>query len=101
MKKYETLFIIRPDASEESIAAAIEKAQTEVTRNDGIVLALESWGRKKLAYEIDRFTDGIFVKMDFEAPGDVIEKLSRHFALSENVIRQQTVKQTEKKPAAG
>ena len=99
--KYETIFIIRPDASEEVIAAAIEKAQDQVTRNEGIINGLENWGRKKLAYEIERFTDGIFVKMDFEAPGEVIEKLSRHFTLSDEVIRHQTVKQPERKSAAG
>ncbi len=99
--KYETIFIIRPDASEETVAAAIEKAQGQVTQNEGIVLGLENWGRRKLAYEVARFTDGIFVKMDFEAPGNVIEKLSRHFTLSEEVIRHQTVKQPQKKAAAG
>jgi len=101
LKKYETIFIIRPDASEETIAAAIEKAQEQVTRNEGIILGLENWGRKKLAYEIDRFTEGIFVKMDFEAPGDVIAKISRHFMLSEEVIRHQTIRQQERKTTAG
>jgi small subunit ribosomal protein S6 len=99
--KYETIFVIRPDASEEAIAAAIEKAQGQVTRNDGIVQGLENWGRKKLAYEIGHFSEGIFVKMDFETSGDVVEKLSRHFVLSEDVIRHQTVKLPVRKAAAG
>jgi small subunit ribosomal protein S6 len=98
--KYETLFIIRPDASEETVAAAIEKAQEQVTRNEGIIVALENWGRRKLAYEIDRFTDGIFVKMDFEMPGDTLSKLTRHFMLSEEIIRHQTVKPPQRKSAA-
>ncbi len=99
MNKYEVIFVIRPDASEEAIAKMSEKAQEQVTRNGGIVLGLENWGRKKLAYEIQRFTDGICVKMDFEAPGDVVEKLARHFAVTEEVIRHQTIRLEKKKAA--
>lgn len=101
MQKYETIFVVRPDASEEAVAAATEKAQEQVTRNGGIVLALENWGSKKLAYEIQRFTEGIYLKMDIEAPGEVIDILARHFNLSEDVIRHQTVRLTEKKTTAG
>lgn len=91
MNKYEVVFVIRPDASEETVAEATEKAQEQVTRNGGIVLALENWGSKKLAYEVQRFTEGIYIKMDIVAPGDVVEKLSRHFVLSEHVIRHQPI----------
>ncbi|GAB4346127.1 MAG: 30S ribosomal protein S6 [Candidatus Abyssubacteria bacterium] len=100
MNKYEVIFIIRPDASEEAVAQATEKAQEQVTRNGGIILALENWGSKKLAYEIDKFSDGNYFKMDIEAPGDVIDKLARHFLLSEEVIRHQTIRVKEKKSAA-
>ncbi len=100
MNKYEVIFLIRPDASEEMIAKATEKAQEQVTRNGGIVLGLENWGRKKLAYEMDRFTEGIYVKMDFEAPGDVVDKVARHFAISEEVIRHQTIRLEKKKATA-
>ena len=101
LNKYETLFVIRPDASEETVAEVNEKAQAQVTANGGIVLALENWGRKKLAYEVRRFAEGIYIKMDFEAPGDVVDKLARHFAVVEEVIRHQTVRPVENKKAAG
>ena len=101
MNRYEVIFIIRPDASEETIAVATEKAQEQVTRNGGIVLALENWGSKKLAYEIQKFTDGIYVKMDIEAPGEVIGMLGRHFNISEEVIRHQVIRLDKKKTTAG
>ena len=101
MKKYEVIFIIRPDASEEVVGEATEKAQEQVTRNGGIVLSLENWGSKRLAYEIQKLTEGIFVKMDIEAPGEVIGLLARHFSLSESVIRHQTIRLDEKKSATG
>ena len=100
LKKYEVIFIIRPDATEEGVALATEKAQEQVTRNGGIVLSLDNWGSKKLAYEIQKLTEGIFVKMDIEAPGEVIDLLARHFTLSESVIRHQTIRLDEKKTAA-
>jgi small subunit ribosomal protein S6 len=97
LSKYEVLFVIRPDASEETVAEATEKAQEQVTRNGGIVLGLENWGSRKLAYEIQRFTDGVYIKMDIEAAGDVVKALSRHFTLSEDVIRHQTIRLSERK----
>ncbi len=101
LTKYEIIFIIRPDASEELIAEATEKAQEQVTRNGGIVLSLENWGSKRLAYEIEKLTEGIYVKMDIEAPGEVIALLSRHFNLSEAVIRNQVIRLDQKKSATG
>lgn len=101
LKKYEVIFIIRPDASEEAVGEATEKAQQQVTRNGGIVLSLENWGSKRLAYEIQKLTEGIFVKMDIEAPGEVIGLLARHFSLSESVIRHQTIRLDEEKSATG
>lgn len=100
MKKYEVIFIIHPDASEEAIAEATEKAQEQVTRNGGIVLALDNWGRKKLAYEIKRLTEGIYIKMDIEGAAETLDAISRHFTLSEQVIRHQTIKLDKKKSAA-
>ena len=97
MNRYEVIFIIRPDVSEEGMALATEKAQEQVTRNGGIVLSLENWGNKKLAHEMQKFTDGVYVKMDIEAPGDVIAILARHFTLSETVLRHQTIRLDEKK----
>ena len=101
MKRYETIFVIQPDASEEAVAEVTEKAQQQVTRNGGIVLGLENWGRKKLAYEVKRFTEGVYIKMDLEAPGEVIDKLARHLSLADEVIRYQTTRQDEKKTATG
>ena len=101
LKKYEVIFIIRPDASEEEVGQATEKAQEQVTRNGGIILSLDNWGSKKLAYEIQKHTEGIYIKMDIEAPGEVIGMLARHFTLSESVFRHQTIKLEPKKTAAG
>ncbi len=101
MNKYEVIFIIRPDASEEIVAQATEKAQEQVTRNGGIILSLDNWGEKKLAYEIQKLREGIYVKLDIEAPGEVVGLLARHFMLSESVIRHQTIRLDSTKTAAG
>lgn len=100
MNRYEVIFVIRPDASEETISKATEKAQEQVTRNGGIVLGLENWGRKRFSFDIKHLGEGIYIKMDFEAPGDVVDKLSRHFALSEEIIRHQTIRQLKKRTTA-
>jgi small subunit ribosomal protein S6 len=99
LNKYEVIFIIRPDASEEVVAQASEKAQEQVTQNGGIVLALENWGSKRLAYEINKIREGIYVKMDIEGPGEIVGTLARHFSLSEAVIRHQTIRPEAKKAA--
>lgn len=87
MKKYEMLYVIDAASSEEAIEATIAKFEELVKSNGGAVEAIDKWGVKKLAYEINYKADGYFVLMTFEAEPSFIKELDRVAGITESVIR--------------
>ena len=68
MHTYETLFIVNPDLDESEINKAIEAVQDVITAGGGKILKVDIWGRRQLAYMIQKKTDGFYVLIYFEAP---------------------------------
>lgn len=87
MRTYEALFIVRPDLGDEEIQAVADKYQSMVTDQGGVIVRSEIWGKRKLAYEVKHFTEGVYVLLRFEAESDFVAKLEGQFRLSEQVIR--------------
>jgi small subunit ribosomal protein S6 len=95
---YETMYILRPDVNEEKLDQAINKYQ-DILRENGVEnLDTQHRGKRRLAYEIQRFREGIYIQMNYEAPGAAITKLERAMRLSEDVIRYLTLKQSPPQP---
>jgi small subunit ribosomal protein S6 len=90
---YETMYILRPDLNEEAVDAAIGKYQTLLQEQGGSLLETQHRGKRRLAYEIDRHREGIYIQMNYNGPGTVIAPLERSMRLSDEVIRYLTVKQ--------
>lgn len=86
MRKYEVMYIIRTDIDEDTVKATVEKFQNIIT-NGGEVEKSEVIGKRRLAYEIDKFRDGIYVLVNFNAPTEVVEELDRVMRISDEVIR--------------
>lgn len=91
---YETMYILRPDLGEEQVNEAIDKYRGILQDGGAENLDIQHRGKRRLAYEIDRQRDGIYIQMNYNAPGKVIAVLERAMRLSEDVIRYLTVKQT-------
>jgi len=87
MISYETLFVVRPDIEEDDLNKVIGRVEDVVKSNEGTIVESQVWGKKRLAYEVKKYTEGIYVKMNFDAPPSVVEKLRGHFRLNEDVIR--------------
>jgi small subunit ribosomal protein S6 len=87
LKTYETLFIVQPNATEEEVQAAATGVETLVTQDGGAVTVKDVWGKRRLAYEVKRFNEGIYVLMRFQSPGDSVKKLQSHFKLNDDIIR--------------
>jgi small subunit ribosomal protein S6 len=85
--RYESTFIINGSIEDDAADAIITKAEDAVTKNGGNLIETERWGRRKLAYEIEKQTTGIYVSLHFTAPGAVIGKLERVYQLDEQVFR--------------
>ncbi|MEM6837812.1 MAG: 30S ribosomal protein S6 [Cyanobacteria bacterium P01_C01_bin.120] len=95
MKKlmYETMYILRPDILEEVVDAEIASYQ-EILQNQGAtILETQHRGKRRLAYEIQRHREGIYIQMNYQGPGNVVAPMERAMRLSENVIRYLTIKQ--------
>ncbi|HHY91076.1 MAG TPA: 30S ribosomal protein S6 [Clostridiales bacterium] len=87
MKKYEMLFILRPDIEEEERNQVIEKFKTIVAERQGEVENVDEWGNRKLAYEIQKLNEGYYVLMNFKAGVDVPHELDRNAKILDSVIR--------------
>jgi small subunit ribosomal protein S6 len=92
---YETMYILRPDLNEEQLEQTIAKYQNILQENGAEQLDTQHRGKRRLAYEIERFREGIYIQMNFKAPGSAVAILERAMRLSEDVIRYLTVKQEE------
>ena len=90
---YETMYILRPDLGEEQVEQAVSKYQNLIQEQGATEIEIQNRGKRRLAYEIKKQRDGIFVQMNYQAPGSVIAPLERSMRLSEEVIRYLTIKQ--------
>ncbi len=93
MTKYEMLYIINNDASEEAKQAVIDKMESIVTSNGGTVENIDKWGTKKFAYTLqDYSTEGYYVLMNFEADAAVPALLNRQVQIMDNAKRCMIIK---------
>lgn len=86
MRKYEVMYIIRSDIEQEVVQATIEKFQG-IINNGGEVTKHDVMGKRRLAYEINKFRDGIYVLVHFNATNDVIVELDRVMKISDEIVR--------------
>lgn len=87
MVSYESLFILRPDLEEEKISEMMEKFRLLVENNGGEIARLEKWGKRRLAYEIERLREGLYIILQFKADPAVVKELERVFKITDEVIR--------------
>lgn len=90
---YETMYILRSDLGEEQVEQAIAKYQNLIQEQGAENIEIQHRGKRRLAYEINRQREGVYVQMNYQAPGKVIAPLERAMRLSEDVIRYLTIKQ--------
>ena len=90
---YETMYILRPDLIEEQVVQNISKYENLIKENGGEEIQIQNRGKRRLAYEINKHRDGIYVQMNYKANGSVIAPMERAMRLSEEVIRYLTIKQ--------
>ena len=95
MRKYETIFIARPNLTEEDFAALLEKFKTLIEKH-GKIETVDDWGIKKLAYPIEFLNEGHYVLITFEAPIDFPAELERVYNITDSIMRSLTVSKEEK-----
>ena len=93
---YETTFIVNASLEDAQIDTVTNHVLETITRNGGEVAATNKWGRKRLAYTIQKKNNGFYVNIEFTAPGGVIGQLERAYVLEENILRFLTVQISER-----
>ena len=91
MTKYETTFILEPGFDDGRLNEEIERVSQWIRDLGGEVLEVQRWGKKRLAYEIEKKRDGIYTLMLYQAAGATVKELERRLRLNESVMRVLTV----------
>ncbi len=87
MRKYEIMYIIRPDLEEEKRKQLIESMSKVITDNDSEIVDVNEWGMRELAYEIDKYKSGYYVVMNVKATETARSEFERLIGMNEDVIR--------------
>lgn len=87
MNKYELALVVSAKVEDEVRDAVVEKAKGYITRYNGNVTEVEEWGKKKLAYEIQKMREGFYYFIQFDANADVPAQLEENVRIMDNVLR--------------
>ena len=94
MTAYESVFILQSDLDEETKDSILEKVKEVISKNGGELIQLDGWGKKKLAYTINKtYKEGDYYQVNFYGNQDVLSELDRFYKMNDEVIRSLTVKQ--------
>lgn len=94
-RTYELMFIVRPDMVEEDLDKLISTLESQVTSSGGAVKSVERMGKRRLAYTVRRFHDGMYILLTAEGSGELIHELERRLRVTEPVIKFLTVRVDE------
>jgi small subunit ribosomal protein S6 len=87
MRSYETMYILSPDLSEEERKGLIERFKNLIIENGGEITNFDEWGKRKLAYPIDKKPEGYYVLMNFNSDSRVSRELERVYKITDGVLR--------------
>ena len=94
MRHYEIVFLVHPDQSEQ-VPAMLERYKTTITEGKGIIHRLEDWGRRQLAYPINKIHKAHYVLMNIECDQSVLDELTNAFKFNDAVIRNLVIRREE------
>jgi small subunit ribosomal protein S6 len=97
--EYELLLLLDPELSEEKQAEIVERVKTLVDQGGGAFERHDPWGRRKLAYQIEKKDDGIYHLLTFSAPAETLDELSRVLKIDDAVLRHMATRRLEGGPA--
>lgn len=95
MREYEMTFIITPELEQEQIDSTVEEMQRLITSLGGQVTKVDPWGRRRLAYPINKKREGFYVVMQMQMPPEAIKELDRNIKLNEAILRHLIVRTDE------
>jgi small subunit ribosomal protein S6 len=92
LKRYDVVAIVKSDLPDEAITAIIERSQNIITERKGVIAKVDKWGKRRLAYEINKQKDGIYFLIDFAGDGPIVAEIERNFKIDDRILKFMTVK---------
>ncbi|BEH02147.1 MAG: 30S ribosomal protein S6 [Propionibacteriaceae bacterium] len=96
MRKYEIMIIIDPDVDERQVPALLEKHLKVITASNGTVDGQDVWGKRRMAYEINKKAEGTYAVLNVTAPADAVKEMDRLMSIDEQIMRAKVMR-TDKK----
>jgi small subunit ribosomal protein S6 len=90
-KTYETIFIVDAILDDEKIESIIQKYSSFLIKNEGSIVNIDKWGRRKFAYQIKKKHTGYYISIEFTGNSSAVAKLERQYHLDDNILRYLTV----------
>jgi len=94
-REYETIYILRPDSTNDVIGQVNTKARSVIESGGGTIIKVDNWGKRKLAYEVQKQLKGIYLFFSYLGTAGLVEELERNLRLTDSVIRYYSVKIAE------
>ncbi len=91
MRRYETFIIIDPDLSDEERSPIFEKVKDLIKQEECLLVTLDEWGGRRLAYEIKKKSRGYYVRLDYCGTGKFVNEMERFFRIDDRVMKYMTV----------
>ncbi|ADI00793.1 30S ribosomal protein S6 [Salisediminibacterium selenitireducens] len=95
MRKYEIMYIVRPDLEEQAVKETVERFNTILTNNGAELTETKEMGKRRLAYEIEDFTDGFYVLIQLNANKDALDEFNRLSSINDNILRSIIVREDD------
>ncbi len=95
MNKYELALVVSAKLEDEARDAVVEKAKSYITRYNGVITEVEEWGKKKLAYDVQKMSEAFYYFIQFDAASDAPAKLEQDVRIMDNVLRFLCVRKDE------
>ena len=92
LRRYELMVILDPDLEERTVAPSLDQYLNLIRQGGGSVEKLDVWGRRRLAYEVDKRTEGIYAVVELTAEPATVKELDRQLGLNESVLRTKVVR---------
>jgi small subunit ribosomal protein S6 len=92
MRPYEVMVILDPETDERSVQPTLEQYLTVITKGGGTVENLDIWGRRRLAYEIQKKSEGIYAVITLQANPADVKEMDRQFSINESIMRTKVIR---------
>ncbi len=96
MRRYESVWVVNGDLPDEEVKAAVDKFTRILTGQEGILVGVEEWGRRKLAYKVQGTARGFYVLVDYAGTAATVKELERNYRIDDRIIRSTTIKKSDK-----